>query len=81
ESGGDYPWWKYYTRPTIKYAHMAFLKDNLKQAEHVAFFLANSVNAAYHDNELQNASLYGVSEDFYKIQDLKIGEGRYITDA
>ncbi|MBN8838241.1 MAG: ABC transporter permease [Sphingobacteriia bacterium] len=81
ESGGNYPWWKYYKRPSIKYAHMVFLKDNMKQAEHVAFFLANSVKAAYKDNELQNVPFYGASEDFYKIQDLKISEGRYITDA
>jgi len=80
-NGPDYPWWKYQKRPVNKYQDMVFLKANTKQAENVAYFVPVSVTLEYGNSILQGVSLYGVSEDFYRIQDLKIAEGRYISDA
>jgi putative ABC transport system permease protein len=79
--GPDYPWWKYIKRPTNKYADAMFLKTNVRQAENIAYFVPSTVTVAYEDNILQGVGLYGVTEDFSKMQDLKIAEGRYISDA
>jgi len=78
---GGFPWWKYYKRPANKISEMQFLRANLTQAKNVAFFVPNSVTAEYESTSIQNVPLYGVTEDFYKIQDLKIAEGRFISDA
>ncbi|MBS1628349.1 MAG: ABC transporter permease [Bacteroidetes bacterium] len=78
---GGFAWWKYYKRPSNRYSEMQFLKANLTQAKNVAYFVPNSVTAEYESTSVQNVPLYGVTEDFYKIQDLKISEGRFISDA
>ena len=79
--GPDYPFWKYNKRPMNKYKDVLFLKANMKQAENIAYFVPIGTTVSYKDNVLQGVSLYGISEDFYKIQDIKIVEGRYISDA
>ncbi|MDE3234810.1 MAG: ABC transporter permease [Bacteroidota bacterium] len=81
ENGPNYPWWKYVKRPANKYSDMLFIRANTKQAEYVAYFVPTGITAEYEDNQLQGVNLYGVSEDFYKIQDLRMAEGRYISDA
>ncbi len=81
QMGPDFPWWKYVKRPNMRYKEMQFLKENLKQAKHVALFLGNAVNADYEGTTLQNTFLFGVSEDFAQIQGLKIISGRYLTEA
>jgi len=81
ENGPNYPWWKYIKRPTNKYQDMVFIKANTSQADNVAYFVPTSVSVSYNDNILQNVSMYGVTEDFYRIQDLRVAEGRYMSDA
>jgi len=81
QMGPDFPWWKYIKRPNFKYRDMLFMKENTKQAKYVSIFLGNGVTVGYEGNELQNAVLYGVSEDFSQMQGLKIAKGRYMSDA
>ena len=78
----DFPWWKYYKRPSNKYADFVFLKANSHEAEHICFFLqGGNVSADYESSSLENISLYAATNDFNKIQELKIAEGRYISEA
>jgi len=80
--GPDFPWWKYYKRPANKYADVAFLKSNSHQSENIALFLqSRSMSVDYESTTLQNISFYSVTNDFEKIQDLKIQEGRYIIES
>jgi putative ABC transport system permease protein len=81
QSGPDYPFWKYAKRPTNKYSDMVFLKNHVTQAQCISYFTATGVSAEYHNNVLSGAPLYGVSEDFYKTHDIKIAEGRFISDV
>jgi putative ABC transport system permease protein len=81
QNGPNYPWWRYVKRPTNKYEDMLFIKATTSQADKVAYFLPTSVSVGYEDNILQGVSFYGITEDFDKIQDLKIASGRYISDA
>ena len=78
----DFPWWKYYQRPANKFTDVAFLKKNSPQTEHVCLFLRGRTNSLeYQSGSLNNVELYAITEDFDKIQDLKIIEGHYLSEA
>ena len=81
QMGPNFPWWKYFKRPNMKYREMKFLKQNLKSAENVALFLGNIANINYGDATLENIILAGVSEDFGKMQGLKVVQGRYLSES
>jgi len=81
-NNGSYPWWKYVKRPSNKYSDAMFLKTRTTLASNVSYFLqASNVNVNYDDATLSGVNLYGVSEDYDRIQDFKIIEGRYISEA
>ena len=79
--GNSYPWWKYIKRPDNKYREMVLLKNNSSLSKNVSYLVPAAINVEYKSYELQHVSLYGVSDDFYKIQNLEIGFGRYLTET
>ena len=81
EGGPDYPWWKYVNRPSPKYEEMQEIKRRTPSAKFAAFNISTQDNIDYKGSTLSNVNLYGISEDFNKIQPLEIRYGRYISDA
>ena len=79
--GGDYPWWKYVKRPEPKFEEMRPIKTRSQYADAVAFMLFNSSNVEYKDNLLTNVSWYGATEEFNRIQEIKLGDGRYLSSS
>lgn len=81
--GGDsgFPWWKYVKRPTMKYEDMQFLKINTKSASYISYLLQSSISVDYKGAVLNGSTLFGVSNDYDKIQDFKIISGRYLSEA
>jgi putative ABC transport system permease protein len=79
--GDDYPWWKYMKRPDAKYEEMRQLRERSQYIGAAAFMLFNSSSVEYKDNVLQNVTWYGSTEDFNRIQDVKVGVGRYISSS
>ncbi len=77
--GNDYPWWKYMKRPDPKFTEMKPVKERSQYTESAAFMLFNSSNMEYDDNVLQNVTWYGATDDFNRIQEIKMGSGRYIS--
>lgn len=78
--GQDYPWWKYIKRPEPKYEEMKFIKAKSTLAKNACLFAQNSTNTSFEDKILNNSTIYCTTEDFNKIQDIQIGEGRYFTE-
>jgi putative ABC transport system permease protein len=80
-SGGpEYPWWKYIKRPEPKYAEMAFIKQKSTLASNVCLYAQTSSNATYNDKVLNNSSIYCITEDFNKIQNIIVDKGRYFSE-
>lgn len=79
--GGEYPWWKYMKRPEPKYEEMRPIKTRSQYADAVAFMLFNNSNVEYSDNLITNVTWYGATDEFNLIQEVKIGEGRYINSS
>ncbi len=80
--GGSYPWWKYINRPTPKRSEVEMIKERSSLAEYVAHFVSSSATLNYKDFDLSGVSVYGITEDFNKIQTIDIVEGgRYLSEA
>jgi len=79
--GPDYPWWKYVKRPAPKFEELALLKAKVPEASHISFEMETSDKVEYGDNILSGVNYYGNTEDFDKIQQVTIGDGRYFQQA
>ena len=77
----DYPWWKFVNRPMPKYEDVKYIKERTSLAENVAYFTSRGTNLDYENSELQNVGVYGVSNEYNKVQTVDIGFGRYFTEA
>jgi len=78
--GPDYPWWKYIKRPEPKYEEMVFIKQKSTLATNVCLSANANDNASFGDNVLSNSTIYCATEDFNKIQDIAIENGRYFSE-
>ncbi len=79
--GADYPWWKYYKRPTPKYEEVKFIKEKSTLASYTAYFNSNNALLTFGNSQLSNVGVYCISEDFSKIQTFGIAYGRYFSET
>lgn len=79
--GPDYPWWKYVNRPSPRYEELAEIKNRTPTAKFAAFEINTVADAEVSDNILQSVRLYGVTEDFSKIQPIDIHLGRMLLES
>jgi len=77
--GPDYPWWKYMNRPTPQYEELGELQKRCKTTEAIAFRLGARRTIKYRSNSIENASVAGISHEFYKIKNFDLSAGRYFT--
>jgi putative ABC transport system permease protein len=81
QGGPDYPWWKYVNRPSPKYEEVGEIKRRTPSAKFAAFNISTQDDVDYKGSTLSNVNLYGITEEFNKIQPMEIHYGRYISDA
>ncbi|MFY7651961.1 MAG: ABC transporter permease [Chitinophagaceae bacterium] len=79
--GGEYPWWKYFKRPTPTYDEMVFLKENSQLASNICFFASTNNDVSFDDNIIKSTNIYGISEEFNQIQTIDIVYGRYLNES
>ncbi|HVX28016.1 MAG TPA: ABC transporter permease [Parafilimonas sp.] len=77
----DYPWWKFVNRPEPTYKDVKPIEERSTLADNVAFFTQENASLDYGNSEMQNVNIYGVSEEYNKIQDIDIATGRYFTES
>ncbi len=78
---GDYPWWKYMKRPSMKVSEMETIQKKSYLASNIAFFVSSQQPFSYEENVLKGVLLYGITNDFIKIQAFNIAYGRYFKDT
>ncbi len=79
--GPEYPFWKYIKRPMPRYGEIEEIKARTATAKYAAFKLSVLTNVEGGNNVADRVRIYGVTEDFTKIQPLEIGHGRFLTEA
>ena len=77
----DYPWWRFYKRPTPKYEELKQLKDRVPIVENAFFFTSDQAVFEYGSDLLNGVNYYGITEDFAKIEHFNIGYGRYLQQT
>lgn len=79
--GPDNPWWKQMNRPKPQYSEVAAIKSRSELVGAVCYFHDQGGKATYTNKEIANISLYAATEDFNKIQEIKISRGRYLNES
>jgi putative ABC transport system permease protein len=77
--GGDYPWWKYIQRPEGKLEDMKEIQKRSGMAEYCAFMVQVNKTVKFHNNYVENVGVLGVSQDFDKIWNFELADGRYFS--
>lgn len=79
--GGDYPWWKYWQRPEGTLDDMKEIQKRSTLYDAVAFMIQVEKTVKYRDNYVENVGVMGVSQDFDKVWNFEIADGRYFSAA
>ena len=81
EFGKDFPWWKYWVRPTANYKEMELLKQRSALGESFAFSAtANDVTVKSGKNSVESATVNMVSHDYEELYTINLSNGRYFTE-
>ncbi|WP_126972877.1 ABC transporter permease [Gynurincola endophyticus] len=76
----DYPWWKYMKRPDIKTSEARLLEEKVDLFQNVTMYYDIASYIQYGNDRVNNVRFYGVEEPFFNIQNIKIAQGRTLTD-
>jgi putative ABC transport system permease protein len=78
--GSEYPWWKYVNRPITNLKEYKTLEKRLENSDGIAIFWNKfGIPVKYGNNSYDNSNIQGVSYEFNKVSDVRIGNGRYFT--
>jgi putative ABC transport system permease protein len=75
----NFPWWKYIQRPEGTFEEMKELQKRSALAEYTAFMVGMNKNVKFMKNYAENVSVMGISQDFDKVWNFEIGDGRYFS--
>ncbi len=79
--GGEYPWWKYISRPNATFNEM----DNLNKSsispliDAISFTSSRNVSLKNGKYSVESVSVKGFTSEFTSIQDLEIEQGRFFN--
>jgi putative ABC transport system permease protein len=76
---GNFPWWKYFQWPETNYSDYKFLADRMEGAAAVVAMDFKGNQNVKNGNNSMAALVQGVTYDYYKVSEVKIGQGRYFT--
>ena len=79
EFNNDFPWWKYFRRPVPSIDDANELRSRSVGAENVVFMISIQLNVEHKGSSMQNTTIVGASQDYYKIFAFELSDGRYFT--
>ena len=79
EGETEYPWWKYMNRPLASFDEYEFLKDKSRYIRNICFLSAVGRRIEYGNNNLEGATVFGVTEGFQDIRSFEVEKGRYFS--
>ncbi len=79
EDGEEFAWWKYMNRPLATHDEFEFIREKCRGADLVCFVSAVGRRIEYGNNNIDRATLFGVSDGFEEIRSFEIERGRYFT--
>ncbi len=81
-SGGpDQPYWKFRSRPVMKYEEADLIRQRATLLDDISFLLQTGSPVSHKDDLIQRASIYGIVESQMTIQPIKFEEGRFFSQS
>ncbi len=81
-SGGpDQPIWKFRSRPNPKYEEAGLVKERSHLLDDIAYLMQTGGTISTHDEVIQNATVYGITEAQMTIQPLSFATGRFFSSS
>ncbi|MBC7891094.1 MAG: ABC transporter permease, partial [Sphingobacteriaceae bacterium] len=75
----NFPWWKYFQRPSPNMEEYRYLQNNLENAAYIGILDGRGgVNLKNGNNSLE-AEVQGIVYDFNQITEVPVAQGRYFT--
>lgn len=82
DEGGEYKWWEFWRRPSMGLTELRAVQRNVPSAAMATLcFSVNGQTLKQRDQEVSGISMYAVTEDFDKLQNIEIAMGRYLSPA
>lgn len=82
DEGGEYKWWDFWRRPSMGVSELQAVQSQVPNAGIVTLQLTlNGQTIKYNDNEASGFQIYAVTADFERLQNIDVGEGRYLSLA
>jgi putative ABC transport system permease protein len=79
EEGQEYAWWQYWNRPVVKYKEYQIIKDRSLYAETACFFAFANKPVKFKNNSIDEAQIWGTTEEFEDLRTFEISDGRFLT--
>ncbi len=78
----DIPRWKWQQFPDVTFDEYQYLERNMPNMEAATFTLnVPDENIKYEDNQVDNVPIGAVTDSYYNIEALKLGDGRFFNGA
>lgn len=82
DDGDEYKWWEYIRRPSMQPADVRAIESQVPDAATVTICLNTRRHTVkYNDMELSSIAGYAVLNNFDKVQNIDIAQGRYLSTA
>ncbi|HRO42809.1 MAG TPA: ABC transporter permease [Flavipsychrobacter sp.] len=82
DEGGEYKWWEFWRRPSMSIKELRAIENNVPSAQLATLcFSVNGQALKHHDQEISGISVYAVTENFDRLQNIEIADGRYLSLA
>jgi putative ABC transport system permease protein len=81
-SGGpDQPFWKFKSRPVMKFEEAALIKERSILLDDISFLLQTNTSISHKDDLIPSSGIYGIVEAQMTIQPIQFAEGRFLSQA
>lgn len=81
-SGGpDQPFWKFRSRPVMKFEEASLIKERSILLDDISFLMQTNSSIAHRDDLIPSSAIYGILEAQMTIQPIQFAEGRFLSQA
>ncbi len=79
DEGGEYKWWEFWRRPSMSLNELKAVERNVPDVAFATLSLNKRVTIKQREQEVEDVTGYAVTNDFDKIQNIEIAQGRYLS--
>lgn len=79
DEGGEYKWWEFWRRPSMSLNELKAVERNVPDVAFATLSFNKRMTIKQREQEVEDVTGYAVTNDFDKIQNIEIAQGRYLS--